>query len=244
MDFTREPIIETIISPKESHKLSVRNSRLSDQEEYLVNAVEIVSFGAALFFRSVEKPRPFLLPVSDYEIVEVKEGRLMLKNATLEKPPVKIEPKENKQHSSEDKEKNDNNENRKSSKKKHKRRSGSGGGKNENFSAEKEEEQNRDHKKEESKEHKEPKAPIKIVPSTEEMFVPPPPPITPIIFPPPPKIIGRKIPVPALKEEVIHQGKESFESSEAKGAVDSDSFVKELFASDNDSNEDHQRDDI
>lgn len=85
MNFTREPIIETIISPKDGYKLLVRNSKGENFEEYYVDAVEVVSFGRAFFFRSMERPKAFLVPVSDYEILEVKEARIALKNASHEK---------------------------------------------------------------------------------------------------------------------------------------------------------------
>lgn len=85
MNFTREPIIETIITPKEGFKLLVRNSKASGQEEYHVEAIEVVSFGHSFFFRSLEKPKCFLVPVSDYEVVEVKETRVALKNVSIER---------------------------------------------------------------------------------------------------------------------------------------------------------------
>ncbi len=85
MNFTREPIIETIIIPREGCRLVLRSSRNESQEEFTVDAVEIVSFGHALFYRSLEKPRPFLVPVGDYEVVEVKESRVVLKNAQFER---------------------------------------------------------------------------------------------------------------------------------------------------------------
>lgn len=81
MDFTREPIIETIITPKEGCKLVVRSSKGAGQEEFFVDAIEVVTFGEAHFFRSLERPKPFLVPVSDYEVVEVKETRMVLKSA-------------------------------------------------------------------------------------------------------------------------------------------------------------------
>ncbi|MES2122408.1 MAG: hypothetical protein V4492_06490 [Chlamydiota bacterium] len=84
MNFTREPIIETIISPRDGHKLVVRNSK-GGGEEYHVDAVEVVSFGRAFFFRSMERPKPFLLPVSDYEVLEAKETRVALKNVSHER---------------------------------------------------------------------------------------------------------------------------------------------------------------
>lgn len=85
MNFTREPIIETIITPKEGYKLVVRNTKGIGQEEHFVDAVEVVSFGHSFFFRSLERPKPFLVPVTDYEIVEVKETRVVLKNASIDR---------------------------------------------------------------------------------------------------------------------------------------------------------------
>lgn len=85
MDFTREPIIESIITPKEGHKLVVRSSKSPSQEEYFVDAIEIVSFGSAIFYRSLEKPKAFLAPVSDYEVLEVREARMVLKNAGIDR---------------------------------------------------------------------------------------------------------------------------------------------------------------
>lgn len=80
MDFTREPIIETVITPKEGCKLVVRSSKSVGQEEYFVDAVEVVTFGSAIFFRSTERPKPFIVPASDYEVLEVREARIVLKN--------------------------------------------------------------------------------------------------------------------------------------------------------------------
>lgn len=85
MDFTREPIIETVITPKEGCKLVVRSSKSTGQEEYFVDAVEVVSFGHSFFFRSLERPKAFLVPVSDYEILEVREARMVLKNVGIDR---------------------------------------------------------------------------------------------------------------------------------------------------------------
>lgn len=85
MNFTREPIIETIITPREGFKLVVRNSKGGSQEEYSVDAIEVVSFGHSFFFRSLERPKSFLVPVSDYEVLEVKETRVVLKTPGVEK---------------------------------------------------------------------------------------------------------------------------------------------------------------
>lgn len=85
MNYTRDPIIETVITPKEGFKLIVKSSKNVTEEEYSVDALEVVSFGSALFFRSQERPRPFLLPVTDYEVLEGKEARMVLKKAQVEK---------------------------------------------------------------------------------------------------------------------------------------------------------------
>lgn len=85
MNFTREPLIETVITPKEGYKLVVRNSKVGGQEEYFVDAVEVISFGNASFFRSMEKPKCFLVPVSDFEILEARESRMVLKTPGAEK---------------------------------------------------------------------------------------------------------------------------------------------------------------
>jgi hypothetical protein len=85
VDFTREPIIETVITPKEGCKLVVRSSKNSGQEEYFVDSVEVVCFGNSFFFRSLERPKSFLVPSSDYEILEVREARMVLKNVGLER---------------------------------------------------------------------------------------------------------------------------------------------------------------
>lgn len=71
--------------PREGCKLLVRNSKGSGQEDYYVDSIEVVSFGRSFFFRSQERPKSFLVPVSDYEILEVKEVRASLKNASPER---------------------------------------------------------------------------------------------------------------------------------------------------------------
>lgn len=101
MEFTREPIIETVITPREGCKLVVRSSKTTGQEEYFVDAVEIVSFGHSFFFRSLERPKMFFVPATDYEILEVREARMVLKNVGLERT-IKIgggrEPQSRQQH--------------------------------------------------------------------------------------------------------------------------------------------------
>jgi hypothetical protein len=85
VNFTRDPIIETVITPREGCKLVVRSSKGANQEDYLVDALEVVSFGHSFFFRSLERPKSFLVPVSDYEIFESKEPKMVLKNASADR---------------------------------------------------------------------------------------------------------------------------------------------------------------
>lgn len=85
MNFTREPLVETVITPKEGYKLVVKSSKGHGQEEFFVDAIEVISFGKTCFFRSLEKPKCFLVPASDYEIQEVREPRLVLKTSGGEK---------------------------------------------------------------------------------------------------------------------------------------------------------------
>ena len=89
MNFTRDPIILSVITPKEGCKLVVRNSKGSGQEDFFVDALEVVSFEGAIFYRSLERPKSFLVPSSDYEVLELKETRMVLKTSVEEKP-IKI----------------------------------------------------------------------------------------------------------------------------------------------------------
>ncbi len=85
MDFTRQPIIESIITPKEGCKLVVRSSKGIAQEEFFVDSLEVVSFSNFLFYRSLERPKCFMVPVSDYEVLEVREARMVLKNVGVDR---------------------------------------------------------------------------------------------------------------------------------------------------------------
>ncbi len=81
MNFTREPIIETVITPREGCRLLIRSSKTADREEHSVEAVEVISFGHSFFFRSLDRAKPFLVPMADYELLEEKEVRIALKSA-------------------------------------------------------------------------------------------------------------------------------------------------------------------
>lgn len=85
VNFTREPIIETVITPREGCNLAIRNSKGNGHDDYFVDAVEVVSFGHSFFFRSQERPNSFLVPVSDYEVLELKETRMVLKNVAIDR---------------------------------------------------------------------------------------------------------------------------------------------------------------
>jgi len=85
VNYTREPIIETVITPKEGCKLVIRNSKGVGQEEYFVEALEVITFGNAIFFRSTERPKSFLVPASDYEVIELRETKMVLKSTNIEK---------------------------------------------------------------------------------------------------------------------------------------------------------------
>ncbi len=187
MDFTRDPIIETIISPKDGYKLSLRNARSVHQEEYLVSALEVVSFGSALFFRSLENPKAFLLPISDYEVVEVKEARMVLKNVSVAKP-IKI----GEGKSTDDKESSKNDaDNKKGSKKRPQRKKRSSAKPTKEVLPQLEENKEVSEKGGEEKDGAEASSSVAL-------------PVVPVVLPPTPKIIGRKLPVP--KAEEVPQG--------------------------------------
>lgn len=84
MQFTRQPIIETIITPKEGYKLQVRSVR-ADQGAHQVDALELVLFGTIPFYRSLEGLSPFLVPAANFEIEQVRETRAQLKHAVNER---------------------------------------------------------------------------------------------------------------------------------------------------------------
>jgi|GEM_PF-3352338 len=82
MHFTREPILETIISAKEEYKLKIKNTKNEAGATYLVDAVEVVCFGTTYFYRSGEPSHTFFVPAQDFEIEQVRQVRLALKAAT------------------------------------------------------------------------------------------------------------------------------------------------------------------
>ncbi len=190
MDFTRQPIIETVISPRDGHKLLIRNSKEANQEEYLVNAVEIVSFGPALFYRCQErKPKAFLLPIADYDVVEVREARMVLKNISTDKP-IKIgegkaSTKASKEEASSD------TEGKKPAKKRHSRKRRSSKSTSEKAATENQASEN----PEKAQVSNQPRQAVEKNPPKErsgdsknsE-------PVVSVIFPPPPKFIGKLAP--------------------------------------------------
>ncbi len=85
MHFTREPIIESILSAREGFKLVLKNSKTASCQEISAEVIEIVSFAGSVFYRSQDRLKNFMVPAADFEIAEVKDGRLVLKNISLEK---------------------------------------------------------------------------------------------------------------------------------------------------------------
>ncbi len=84
MDFTREPIIETVITARDGYRIVLRSSKNPGQEEFFVDALEVVAFHNTCFYRCLERPRAFIVPASDYEVLEVREPRLPLKTPSIE----------------------------------------------------------------------------------------------------------------------------------------------------------------
>ena len=82
MNFTREPILETIISAKEDYKLRLKSTKHEGSAEYLVDAVEVVCFGTTFFYRSGEPAHTFFVPAQDFEIEQIRQVRLALKTPT------------------------------------------------------------------------------------------------------------------------------------------------------------------
>ncbi len=91
MLFTRHPIVETIITPKEGHQLKLKAPAAAGQD-YLADALELVIYGSTPFYRSLEGPRPFLVPAAHFEVEQVKEGRAPLKHATYERKAAREPP--------------------------------------------------------------------------------------------------------------------------------------------------------
>lgn len=85
MYFTREPVIETVITSREGYKLSVRNTKHLSQDPFIVEAVEVVCLGNTSFFRNCDHSKPFIVPAGDYEIMEVRDTKINLKAVGLER---------------------------------------------------------------------------------------------------------------------------------------------------------------
>tara|TARA_B100000989_G_C19434394_1_gene424482 strand:+ start:197 stop:790 length:594 start_codon:yes stop_codon:yes gene_type:complete len=86
VNFTREPTIETVITSKEGYKLNLTPiNQATENDEFLVSAVELIAFGNCFFLRSLEKPKEFMLPANEYKISEQKEIRPTVKKPKVEK---------------------------------------------------------------------------------------------------------------------------------------------------------------
>lgn len=85
MYFTRDPVIETVITSREGYKLSIRNSKHLSQDPFVVEAIEVVRLGETSFFRNCDHSKPFLLPASDYEVMEIRDAKINLKAVGLDR---------------------------------------------------------------------------------------------------------------------------------------------------------------
>lgn len=85
MYFTREPVIETVITSREGYKLSVRNTKHLSQDPFIVEAIEVICLGNTSFFRNCDHSKPFVVPAGDYEIMEVRDSKINLKAVGLDR---------------------------------------------------------------------------------------------------------------------------------------------------------------
>ena len=85
MYFTRDPVIETVITSREGYKLSIRNSKHLSQDPFVVEAIEVICLGGTSFFRNCDHCKPFLVPAADYEITEVRDAKINLKAVGLDR---------------------------------------------------------------------------------------------------------------------------------------------------------------
>ncbi|AAD18762.1 GrgA family transcription factor [Chlamydia pneumoniae] len=85
MYFTRDPVIETVITSREGYKLSVRNTKHFSQDPFMVEAIEVISLGNICFFRNCDHSKPFLVPAGDYEVMEVRDTKINLKAVGLDR---------------------------------------------------------------------------------------------------------------------------------------------------------------
>ncbi|EPJ25236.1 hypothetical protein CP09DC78_0537 [Chlamydia psittaci 09DC78] len=85
MYFTRDPVIETVITSREGYKLSIRNTKQLSQDPFVVEAVEVISLGNTCFFRNCDHSKPFIVPAGDYEVMEVRDTKINLKAVGLDR---------------------------------------------------------------------------------------------------------------------------------------------------------------
>lgn len=88
MYFTREPIIQTIISAREGYTICIRS--LSTEEEVQVEVVELVTFDTMSFYRCTEKGTMYLLPANNYQILEERVQSMVLKTTGRKDKEIRI----------------------------------------------------------------------------------------------------------------------------------------------------------
>lgn len=88
MYFTREPIIQTIISAREGYTICVRS--LATEEDIAVEVVELVTFDNLGFYRFTEKGNSYLFPIKSYLLVEQRIQGMVLKSSGRKEKEIKI----------------------------------------------------------------------------------------------------------------------------------------------------------
>ena len=94
MEYTREPIIQSVIAAREGHKLNVSNQVGS--QLYVVDSLQVVLFGDTPFYRNIEGVQEFMCPAAHYSIEEIKESKIALKMSKERK--IKISSKESEEN--------------------------------------------------------------------------------------------------------------------------------------------------
>ena len=78
-------LLKQLLPPKKGVNWLSAAAKASGQEEYFVDAVEVVSFGHSLFLSLSGKAKSISSACEDYEILEVREARMVLKNVGVRK---------------------------------------------------------------------------------------------------------------------------------------------------------------
>lgn len=103
MDFTRIPLLETILTAREGYVLHLHNC-WREEEHYTAAALQLVTIGGVLFYRAAEDPCLFLLPANAYRVTESKQPSLGLVYSKEQRRPRKGNTRKRRRQSTNDKE--------------------------------------------------------------------------------------------------------------------------------------------